>query len=106
MLIRRVLEHALNLFGDQINARQQSLLQTLVSPSLDEHSNIRRELKLIMEQHARLPTYEFGFPKNYNCPHCWLRFGTKIPLRSIPGTSETDIFKCENGDEFECSARS
>lgn len=106
MPMKNVLENALKLLGNQFNARKQWLLEALETPSHDEVSNLRRELKLLTEQLARLSTYEYGFQNHYNCPHCWLRHGTKMPLRPIPGTPETDRFKCDNGEEFECNARS
>ncbi len=39
----------------------------------------------------------------YQCPRCWIRSGTRSSLRSLPGTDEHDILKCNSprcGAEF------
>lgn len=30
----------------------------------------------------------------YQCPRCWIKHGVRSSLRSLPGTEEHDILKC------------
>lgn len=49
------------------------------------------------------PRWQGAQPPPLTCPRCWIKNGARSTLRSVPGTDEYDILKCNSnacGAEF------
>lgn len=45
---------------------------------------------------ARVFSYPPRLGRDYLCPRCWIKDGARSTLRSVPGTNEYDILKCNS----------
>lgn len=50
---------------------------------------------------ARHTSYRPKFGRDYQCPKCWMRDSIRSSMRSVPGTDEYDILRCNRDN---CSA--
>jgi len=69
-----------------------------ITTRLDEISKIRSEFVI---DNNSLNAYISACPSNrYTCPICFIRIGTSIEMKPIPGDNDTDIFKCSHCSSF------
>lgn len=78
--------------------------------SAETDTALRREAAWFMrtissspETRIRGSTFSPCLNHKYQCPRCWIRDGIRSSLRSIPGTEEYDVLKCNSercGAEF------
>ncbi len=78
--------------------------------SLETETALRREaawfaqtMPNATEVRIRVATFRPEVERRYQCPRCWIRSGIRSSLRSLPGTDEHDILKCNSprcGAEF------
>ncbi len=43
---------------------------------------------------GRALSYRPKVQRDYQCPKCWIKDGVRSALRSVPGTDEYDLLRC------------
>lgn len=55
-----------------------------------------RGLPDVPEAHVRAMTYRPRINHKLQCPRCWVRNGLNMTLRSVPGTDDHDLLRCND----------
>lgn len=62
-----------------------------------------RSMQDAPEARIRAMNYRPKIEHTLQCPRCWVRNGARMSLRSVPGTDEYDVLRCNDskcGAEF------